>query len=166
MNFENIYAPPQSNVVPELKTKGIDSMIKKLKSQSTWRLIFLSIITLGIYLAHYVVRQTKIINTYLDDHQQLSEPFAKVILALSYITVILIVPLVVYGHEYPMETISNLSNKTLSFLLLFWAFRARRTMNTLLGSAKNQRTWFHGFWTFLFQVLYFNYKINQLNETS
>ncbi len=49
MGSENIYAPPQSNVVPELKTKGIDSMIKKLKSQSTWRLFFLSIITLGIY---------------------------------------------------------------------------------------------------------------------
>ena len=37
-------------------------------------------------------------------------------------------------------------------------------MNTLLAATKVEPDWFHGLWTFLFTTLYFNFKINKLND--
>ncbi len=52
MKDENIYSPPKSNLV---KSKGDEIIVHQLKNQSTWRLFFLTVITLGIYIAHYKV---------------------------------------------------------------------------------------------------------------
>ncbi len=139
-------------------------VVIRLKSQSSWRLVFLSFLTVGIYMAHYIKRQTKIINDYLGKEQKISESFVNSILILSYVTVILLVPLFWVEEGHPVERIGNLLDRFLTFVFIFWAFMARNRMNMLLALDKYQPQWFHGLWTFLFPVFYFNYKINKLSK--
>jgi heme/copper-type cytochrome/quinol oxidase subunit 3 len=81
--------------------------VSQLKSQSTWRLLFLSLVTLGIYTAHYIKRQTRIINQQLAKKHQISEDLVSVILILAYVTVILLVPYFLVEEGHPVERISN-----------------------------------------------------------
>jgi hypothetical protein len=141
-----------------------EEILSQLKSQSTWRLFFLSFITLGIYTAHYIKRQTRIMNQYLDKERRISEGFVSTILILAYVTVILVIPYVLI-EEGLIEGISNVLDAVWSILVLVWAFKARNRMNMLLSATKDQARWFHGLWTFLFTALYFNFKINTLNES-
>ena len=46
MEETNVYAPPESELIEE---RGNASAIQELKSQNTWRLVFLTVITMGIY---------------------------------------------------------------------------------------------------------------------
>ncbi len=139
-------------------------IVGQLKSQSTLRLIFLTVITLGIYTAHYIKRQTTIINQYLDTELQISEDFVNCLLILAYVTAILVVPYVLVEEGHPVELISDWLDRVYGVLVLIWAFKARNRMNRLLAVTKQQPHWFHGLWTFLFTAFYFNFKINNLNE--
>jgi len=132
----------------------------QLKSQSTGRLFLLSLITLGIYAAHYLKRQTRIINQHLDREHHISEGFASFLLFFTYVTAILVIPYVLVEEGHPVETISDVLDIVWGILVLIWAFKARNRMNLLLTATKDQPHWFDGLWTFLFSVFYFNFKIN------
>ena len=142
-----------------------DEILRALKRESTLRLFFLGVITLGIYIAHYIKRQTAIVNQYLDKEKQISEGLVWTILILTYVSAILFVPYMFVEEGHPIAIISNLAGKILVVLDLVWAFKARNRMNMLLSATKGSEFWFHGLWTFLFTALYFNYKINMLSET-
>lgn len=47
-------------------------------------------------------------------------------------------------------------------LLVVWGFMARNAVNKTFNLTKQDSQWFHGFWTFLFTPLYFNYKVNSI----
>lgn len=158
------YAPPKSNLSKQKDNVTKKSVLDDLKNLSTWKLLFLSAITLGIYSAHYIKRQSEVINEYVDEELRISGGFIYTILILSYFSVLLIIPHVLMDQSNPINIVSNLSDRIWNFMILIWAFMARSRLNTLLNSDKATGSWFHGFWTFLFQQLYFNYKINQLNE--
>ncbi len=141
-----------------------EEIIGQLRSQSTWRLAVLILITWGIYLAHYIRRQTNRLNQCLDEQHRISRALVISILILSYITVILAVHeiLVEEGQGQPISLLLNL---TLAILVLIWAFKARNRMNMLLGVAPDEPGSFDETWTLLFAVLYFNFKINKLYES-
>ncbi len=139
-------------------------IVGQLKSQSTWRLFLLCLITLGIYAAYYIKRQTTIINQNLERERQISEGFVNLILIFTYVTAILIVPYILVGEGHPVAVISDFLNSLWLILVMIWAFKAGNSMNLLLAVTKDQPNWFHGLWTFLFSVMYFNFKINKLNE--
>lgn len=165
MNEANIYAAPSTDVTPTPEVvHGFEPMLKALKSQSTWRLVFLSIITLGIYFAHYIRRQTNILNQNLSGSERISGSFISAILVLSYVSAFLMVPYSLVEEGHIIESISDLADGVLNILLLVWAFKARNRMNVILRAQAGSSKWFHGLWTFLFIGLYFNYKVNQLNQ--
>jgi len=137
-------------------------IIRQLKSQSTWRLLFLSLITIEIYSAHYIKRQTAIINQHSDWERQISEGFVNFILILTYVIVLLLIPYALVEEGHPVKAISDLLDMVWIILVLIWAFKARNRMNMLLAVTKDQPHWFQGLWTFLFTYLYFNFKINKL----
>ena len=144
----------------------------RLKSQSTWRLVFLSLITQGIYTSHYIKRQTRILNEHLDKENKIAQGFVTAILVLSYLKAItLIVPYVMVEKGHPMEMISDLTVDIARYLLivryllvLIWAVMASNRMNVLLAAAKGQPCRFNAFWTLLFPAFYFDFKINKLND--
>jgi len=141
-----------------------DEILRSLKRESTWRLFFLGVITLGIYVAHYIKRQTACMNQYLDKEKQISGELVGAVLILAYISAILFVPSLLVEEGHPIAAISNLLDTIWEILLLVWAFKARNRMNMLLSATKGSEAWFHGLWTFLFTALYFNFKINTLSE--
>jgi len=142
-----------------------EKILSQLQSQSTWRLVLLSLITLGIYEAHYIKRQTTILNQCLDEQRQISEAFVHLILFLAYFTVVLMIPYLLLEEGHPIEAISNLLDLVWGILVIIWAFKARNRMNMLLGITSGHPQWFSGLWTFLFPVYYYNFKINKLNES-
>ena len=52
-----------------------NKIITKLQYISTWKLIGFAILTVNVYLAHYIKRQTKLINEQSEEIEQISLSF-------------------------------------------------------------------------------------------
>ena len=139
-------------------------VVQTLQTQSTLKLIFLFMVTLGVYSAHYAKRQTYAINPYLGAEDTLSDGFVSALLVLAYASVLIIVPYAMVEEGHPVEGISSLLDLAYGLLFLYWAFWARARMNSLLSASKSDDRWFSGLWTFLFPGVYFNYKVNKLKK--
>ncbi len=141
-----------------------EKIITHLKSQGTWRLVLLSIITLGIYTAHYIKRQTCIFNKYLDQDQKMSIIFVYFILLLSYVRAIMLIS-PVFVEQWPInENVTDLWNKIWVLLIICWAFIARRKINEFILSSSKRTQWLNRGLTFFFSVFYINYMINFINN--
>ena len=144
-----------------------ENLIEQLKDQSTWRLLVLGIVTGGIYFAHYIKRQTARINNRLEGDAVISGGFIDAIIVLSYLSVALAILNCVPDEEvHATRQLSSLADQSWGILLIIWGFKARNRLNALYAFGKDDEGWFHGLWTFLFTPLYFNYKVNLLNEDS
>jgi hypothetical protein len=139
-------------------------LVNQLKSQSTWRLFFLSLVTFGIYMAYYMKRQTKNINQHLDKERQISGALVTSMLIVSYVAVILAIIGTFVDYMYTINAIGFILDNVYGVLALVWAFKARNRMNTLIAATKDHADWFDIIWTLLFLAVYFNFKINKLNE--
>ena len=139
-------------------------LIEKLKDQNTWRLLGLGIITYGVYFAHYIKKQTDKINVHLDKDTAISNGFVSSFFVMSYISAVLIVPYFIVDSGHPIETVSDITDSIWTIMLIVWSFKARNRVNTICSFNRESGNWLHGFWTFLFTPLYFNYKVNQLSE--
>ncbi|MCD4757820.1 MAG: DUF4234 domain-containing protein [Arcobacteraceae bacterium] len=135
------------------------TLIKELKTESTWKLFFLSAITLGIYNAHYIRKQSKKINNHIGNDNKLSERLITTLIFFIYASVISIL----FNIFFPNIIIDNFATffSNISWILtIIWGYKARNRLNNYLNFDKSNPYWFHGFWTFLFTPLYFNYNIN------
>jgi hypothetical protein len=139
-------------------------LIKNLKSQSTWRLFGLGLITYGIYWAHYIAKQTEVINRSLDDKLKISKYLVNTILAVSYFSLTMLIGTIAYEKVHLIEIASKVTDRIWITLILVWGFQARNRVNLQTGANPSSPNWFHGFWIFIFAALYFNYKINILNS--
>jgi len=142
----------------------IQQIIPRLKSQNTWCLLGLSIITYLVYPAHYIKRQSKIINEYCDTEDRISEGFVATIFIFAYLSLALFFPYMLVDEGHPIERVSDLVDKISVITFLIWGFKARNRMNKILDSKVESKEWFHGLWTFLFTPFCFNFKVNELNE--
>ena len=141
-----------------------DDLIRSLKSQSTWRLFGLGVITYGVYYAHYIARQTQLINLRLNAESRIPPSFITFIRFLSYLTLGLFFCFLFVEDGHPIAIASNLLDRVWMIMILVWGFYARNRTNQLNATASNDAAWFSGLWTFLFSPLYFNYKINVLTD--
>ena len=141
-----------------------EDLIRNLKSQSTWRLLGLGLITYGVYYAYYIAKQTRVINLQLDEKSQISSAFVTSIFVLSYLSLLLFFGYLLVDEGHPVAVLSNIADRLWMLLIIIWGFSARNRMNTLNSVNSDDQNWFHGLWTFLFSPLYFNYKINVLNS--
>ena len=142
-----------------------EKIITHLKSQRTWRLVLLSIITLGIYTAHYIKRQTCIFNKYLDREQKISPLLVYLIMFISYERVIVLL-LSVSMNQIISEDMNFFRNLLRLILVIVWAFQVRNRINKLLLSSANLTLWVNRGLTFFFTIFYINYMINSLNGNS
>jgi hypothetical protein len=142
-----------------------EKIITHLKSQGTWCLVLLSIITLGIYTAHYIKRQTCIFNKYLDREQKISSLLAYLIMFISYERVIVLL-LSVFMNQLISEDMNFFRNLLRFILVIVWAFQVRNRINKLLLLSANRTLWLNRGLTFFFTIFYINYMINSLNGNS
>lgn len=142
-------------------------IIKKLKWHSTWRLVGLAIITLGIYyLAHYISRQTKIINEDAEPTEKIKIP-TKLIIAifiLSYAGAFITLLSFFFDEGHVIQNIDKIFTLIWVLIITLWGFYAKGFMNVYLNASKGSTFYFSGLWTFLFTLYYFNFKINKLNK--
>ena len=141
-----------------------ENLIRELRSQSTWRLLGLGLITYGVYYAHYIARQTRTINEHAPDGGKISLAFVGTIFALSYLTLGLFIGYLFIDEQHPIAVAGLVLDRVWLVLILFWGFYARSRVNVLTAAERGDSNWFSGFWTLLFTPLYFNYKINVLNS--
>jgi hypothetical protein len=158
---ENPYAPPIAPCVGEPQA----GMLQELKSQSTWRLLGLGIITLGVYHAHYCARQSRIINKY-SSSDPIPPAFVTAILVVSYVSLVLLVGYFFVDETHPVAIVSNVSDRVWTIMILVWGFYARNRVNRLSFSTVDDPRRISGVWTFFFSPLHFNYKINVSNQAS
>jgi hypothetical protein len=160
----NVAEHHHSNIVQGDLVMDRMVLVSQLKSQSTWRLFFLSLVTFGIYMAYYMKRQTARINQHLDKEQQISRGLLTSMLIVSYLAVILAIIGTFVDYMYIINATGFILDNVYGILALIWAFKARNRMNTLIAATKDHADWFDIIWTLLFLAFYFNFKINKLNE--
>jgi hypothetical protein len=141
-----------------------NKLISELQHQSTWRLLGLSLITLFVYPAYYIKRQTAIINQHCLSADTIPVILINSILIGSYISVSLLIASCFVDGSHPVTTVSDLIDRILNVLFIIWAFKARNRMNLILASERGTDQWFNGWWTFFFGFFYFNFKINKLKK--
>ena len=141
-------------------------LIRNLQRFSTWLLLFLGIFTYGVYFAHYCARQSRIINRVLEEDREIPDWLVDSILVVSYGSVALFLGCLFVDDKHPVAFLSSISDLVWTILLLVWGFYARNRMNEISGAVRGAPAWFHGLWTFMFTPMYFNYKVNVLNEAA
>ena len=83
---------------------------------------------------------------------------------MSYASLVLFIAYMFVEEGHPIEGVSGLVDMIVSIMLIVWGFKARNRVNSSCDFTPESSDWFHGFWTFLFSPLYFNYKVNCILE--
>jgi uncharacterized membrane protein len=135
----------------------------KLEYGSTWKLLGLGIITYAVYFAHYIKKQTAVINEGLEENEKISDSFITFVMVISYVSLGFYFAHFFVEETHPIAGISSLVDFINNVAFIVWGFKVRSRMNRILSAQKKENEWFHGLWTFLFTPLYFNFKINKLN---
>ena len=138
----------------------------KLEYGSTWKLLGLGIITLAVYFAHYIKKQTAVINEHCEENERISDSFVTFVIVISYVSLGFFFAYLFVDETHPiaaMDRLVDTINAINNVAFIVWGFKARNRMNVILSAKKKENVWFHGLWTFLFTPLYFNFKVNKLN---
>ena len=145
-----------------------NSIVTKLQYISTWKLLVFTFFTLGVYLTHYIKRQTNIINKQSEENDQISESFIMLIVVVTYLYMGLLFAYIALPSYLTINIYSfatwEIVHYTFIISYLIWGFRARNRMNRILSAQRKEKEWFHGFWSIIFVNYYFNFKINKLKE--
>lgn len=157
---ENPYRAPQARVA-DAPLPGLPGA---LKHQSTWRLLALGVVTLGVYYAHYCARQTRVINAHAG--RNVIPPLLAVItFAAAYGSLALFAAYFFVDEQHPIAIASNASDWLAMLPVMAWGFYARAAVNRLLSLGESDPHRIRRLWTLFFSPLHFNYRVNRMNET-
>lgn len=137
---------------------------EKLRWGSTWKLVGLSVITLGVYTGYFALSRGRALNILLSSDRLISERFLLVVFNLQIAAAALFFPFVLVEEGHWIEPLSDATDLASGIAFIFWGFSTRSRMNEVLGFGSGFFVRLSGLWTFLFSPFYFNYKINQLCE--
>ena len=156
----DVYASPQA----ELSTSkpGNAGLYEELQSESTWKLFFFIVITLGIYAAVWLLNKTKLVNERLGADSRISNGFYLSALIVTVVSALMVIPYLFSEVSVQYDQISGALDKVSNIMLLIWSFKVRNRIHELTNADSGTSNWFSGLGTFFFQSLYINYKINKL----
>ena len=135
-------------------------------TKHTWALILLSIITYFVYPAHYVKKLTARLNQEPCEAPRISAALVWAILIFSYAGLALFIGYLAVEDDHPIAKFSTFADRIGGILFILWAFVARARIHVLLQPRKGSPEWLHGFWTFVFNVFYVNFKLRRLKNHS
>lgn len=141
---------------------GQGHALQALPRVSVWAVLGLSIISLGLYYTYWLFTRTQIINRVAD------RPISMILVhsVLGLLMLNLIVSFV-SGYNPDNEQYRHLAGIIglgYSLLNLFWVFSVRQRLHKMTLAGERSLFWINGIWTFLFQVLYLQFKINEYIE--
>ena len=146
-------------------TAETDKLLDELVYSGTALVLFLSVITFGLFPAHYVFRQTFILNEYLPPERRLPELLAGTLLVLVYLDVA--VALLYTLHPAPVFFHVCVSMPLILIVLFqIWTWKVRSRVHELFEIQPRESMWLFFLPTLLFGYAYFNYRVNGLWKLS
>ena len=83
---------------------------------------------------------------------------------LTIINYGMVIPEIMTNDDKTVLMISKLLNFVDGFVILLWSFKIRNRINLIFEAKKSSPLWFDAVWTFLFQALYIQLKINKIKN--
>ncbi len=136
--------------------------LQALPQVSVWAALGLSIVSLGLYYTYWLFTRTQIINRVAD--KPISMMLVHTVLGLLMLNLVLSF---VSGYNPDNEQyrqLASISGLVYSLFNLFWVFTVRQRLHKMTQAGERSLFWINGIWTFLFQVLYLQFKINEYIE--
>jgi len=167
MSENNPYSAPDADLAVENTESGVDA-VKQFKRFTAWAVFGLGLITFGIYSYYWLYTRTTLLNNLSEPKNRIASWLPKATIAVVALTFLL--------NFLPQSLLTDQSSAMafgLFFLVVFvayfvlfimWIFGFRKRLNLLSGSNKGDLFWLGGIMTFFFNVIYFQYKINQMHD--
>ncbi|MEI8642978.1 DUF4234 domain-containing protein [Pseudoalteromonas sp. Hal040] len=146
----NIYEAPEAELTQQ--NNGGNKPILNFERFSAWGVFFLSLFTLGIYGVFWLVSRTNQANT-LAKHK-VSQNLVYGYIALYVINIGLAFTSIPEG----LSAIVSLASFVVGIVLVF---SLRTSIKELINEGSNEPVHLGGILTFFFNVIYFQYKINE-----
>ena len=157
----NPYSAPDADLEVESTGSGVDK-VKQLPRFTTWAVVGLTIITLGIYAFYWLFSRTKMLNKLLPENKIAG--WLPITTLLLYIVNLLssYAPLGITNPDIVLITsvVSMVTRILYLIFLIIWIYAFRNRLNQLSGSSKGDLFWLGGILTFFINVYYFQYKLN------
>ncbi|MCJ8312250.1 MAG: DUF4234 domain-containing protein [Saccharospirillaceae bacterium] len=150
----NLYAAPESDLNQEVDANGDDAILEFTRF-SAWGVFGLSFITLGIYMYFWLYKNISTVNRLHDQPVSLN-------LLWAYLGLNLVGTIMPYLGSPLLASLSMLFSLAGFILLLVMAYTLRSRLTDIIKrSGLENLPKIGGVMTFFFNVLYFQYKINQ-----
>ncbi len=135
------------------------SPIQSLPRISTWHVVAFSILSLGIYNTYWLYTRTQLINQLHDKKIPMSVPHT--VIGLLLVNFIFSIMSGVNPDNLEYSELASLSGLIFSLCNVFWVFMLRHRIHRMTLAGEKSLFWLNGIFTFLFQVAYLQYKINE-----
>ncbi len=147
---ENIYQAPEAELTQS--NDGANKPILNFDRFSAWGVFFLSIITLGIYGVYWLVSRTNKTNALASNQISMG-------LVYGYIALYVVNFVLSFAAVSPeIGGVVSLISFVVAIILIF---SLRTSLTELINEGSNEPVKLNGILTFFFNVIYFQYKINE-----
>jgi hypothetical protein len=136
--------------------------LQALPRVSVWAALGLSIVSLGLYYTYWLFTRTQVINRVCD--KPISMTLVHTVLGLLMLNLILSFVSGYNPDNEQYQQLARISGLVYSLFNLFWVFTLRQRLHRMTQAGERSLFWINGIWTFLFQVLYLQFKINEYIE--
>ncbi len=161
---QNPYAAPTSNVASDSLNQDVNK-IKSFKRFTTWGVIGLAIITLGIYGYYWMYTRTKVLNNLIPENK-VAPWIIPAIIVLGLINIVFSLLPLISPELASLAALGSILGIIVFILTVTWAFMFRNRLNIISGSNKGDVFWLGPILTFFFSLYYLQYKINQMHDAS
>lgn len=150
----NPYSAPEASLDRPQESQNLAG----LKRFSTWGVLGLCIITLGIYSLYWLYSRTNQINNLTDN--KIGNNFV-IVASILYIASTVVAYLPFFGVlNSTLIMVSPFVSIGSMVIFYVWIYKLRNRLNQVTNSA-GQVTWCGPILTFFLTIFYLNYKINQ-----
>ncbi|AXV64707.1 DUF4234 domain-containing protein [Pseudoalteromonas lipolytica] len=146
----NLYQAPEATLT-DANSSG-NKPILNFDRFSAWGVFFLSVFTLGIYSVYWLVNRTNLANS-LAKHQ-VSQGLIYGYVGLYAVNIILSIA----GVSPELGGVVSLISFVVAIILIF---SLRTSLTELINESSDEPVKLNGILTFFFNVIYFQYKINE-----
>ena len=142
-----------------------NTIAREFPRQHVLVVIGLSIITLGIYAPILLQRHSEIIKRLLPENRIENWCFPLYLTTLI-MRIVLVIPALLLDNPVILEALIDLVDLINISVGVIWLFKIRDCMVVLFKTSPGRGSWYNAFWTFIFGVLYLQFKINRAQEIS
>ncbi|GAD80806.1 DUF4234 domain-containing protein [Vibrio ezurae] len=132
------------------------NILKSKVNTKTLTLVLLSVLTLGVYNAMWLFKNNSVIEDILEDK------------IFDYKIIIVLAAMIGWSSflssETDFSTLASLLSLLSGIVYIVWAFKAKKSIQKMMLNDHKIDYSMNSFYTFLFNIYYINFCINELEE--